>query len=286
MFLYNIYGKNVIINIKLPLLNNYIDVNKFDLEVIVEFGIVDGDIISIKEKNGQFLVKLGSLAYYCIDPINNVITCTASDFESFFSTFFNIPFSVYCLCQNEILYHACSLIYDGKIFCLTGNKGVGKSTITQILSFESGFEIYGDDTIRVDKYFVVNRAHNLIKHTTETVGALKLNTLDVKNITGKFYSLFDTSLSSGKISKIFHIVRTENKEFDLKQVKSDLIRNSIFMTNVVGISHMPYSLMSKSLKVKPEAEIDFYELFVPNDLNYIIENKEKIKCAFIKSFEN
>lgn len=285
MFCYDLYGKYVITNVKLPLLCNIVDSNKVDLTVHVDFDIVTGDTISIKEKAAQYIIELGSLATYYIDPTNNIITCKAQNFESFFSTFFNIPFSVYCLCKNEILYHACSLIYDNRVFCLTGNKGVGKSTIMQLLSSKNEFEIFSDDTIHINTDSLSNRAHNLVKHTPETVEALELKTLNVKNVAGKYYSSFDVSHSFLKINKIFHLVRTDNNEFDLRAINSNLIKNSVFRANIVGITHMPYSLVSKTMKIKPDPDIKFYELLIPNDLNFLISNSDKLKELVVNCFE-
>lgn len=285
MFCYNLYGKHVMTNVKLPLLCNIVDSNKVDLTVHVDFDIITNDTISIKEDGEQYVIELGSLANYYIDPKNDIITCKAQNFESFFSTFFNIPFSVYCLCKNEILYHACSLIYDNRVFCLTGNKGVGKSTVMQILSSMNEFKIFSDDTIHIDSNFISNRAHNLVKHTPETVVALKLKTLNIKNAAGKYYSSFDISHSFLKINKIFHLVRTDNNEFDLRAINSNLIKNSVFRANIVGITHMPYSLISKTMKIKPDPDIKFYELLIPNDLNFLINNSDKLKELVVNCFE-
>lgn len=272
-------------NIKLPLLHDEFDSNDFDLKVYVDFGNIIGDTLSIKEKDSRYMVELGSVATYCIDSVKDVIICKAQNFESFFSTFFNIPFSVYCLCKNEILYHACSLKYDNEIFCLTGNKGVGKSTLTEILSSNDKIQIFSDDTIHINGAFFANRAHNLVKQTPKTVKALNIKTLNVQNIAGKYYSSFDTSPSAAKIGKIFHLIRTEKKEFELKLVKSNLKKDSIFRANIVGISHMPYPLITKSLKVKPKSDVEFYELFIPNDLNCMIENREKLKNIIMNCYK-
>lgn len=87
MFLYNIYGKQVAINIELPLLqkNNKKD---YELKLYVDFEGVTGETISIKEQNSIFSVLLGSLAHYTIDSINDEIYCKAPNLESFFFDFF------------------------------------------------------------------------------------------------------------------------------------------------------------------------------------------------------
>lgn len=276
MFLYYIYGKRVAINIELPLFKKIVDCNNFDLKVKVDYREIAGETIIIKETDKGFTVLLGSLAHYFIDSSKNEIHCLTPNFESFFSTFFNIPFSVYCLCKNEILYHACSLLHKGEVLCLTGNKGVGKSTLTAILNSNENFCVFSDDTIHICEDLVVNRAHNLIKQTTETVNALGIATLNVQNIAGKHYSSFEIIDNIVKIGKIFHIVRSDELEFKIIPITSTIKRNSVFRTNIVGVAHMPYSLISKTLKIKPNAKIQFFELIIPNDLNYLIRNKDNL----------
>lgn len=276
MFLYNIYGKNVLMNVELPLLLKSNDTHTYDLKVYVDFEEVDGEEISIKETNGCFEIFIGSLAYYFIDPRNDEIYCKAKNLESFFSTFFNIPYSVYCLCNNEILYHASSLLYKDKLLCLTGEKGVGKSTLTAVLNMNRDFHTFGDDTIYIHDNLVANRAHNLVKQTTETVDALDITTLNIKNAAGKHYSSFEIVNGLATIGKIFHISRSNELKFEIKPILNELKKNSVFKSNIVGVDYMPYSLISKVLKVKTNEEIQFYDLVIPNDLNFLIRNKDDL----------
>lgn len=286
MFYYKIYGKSVAVNIELPLLTENYDFcsDKIDLEINVEFGEIKGDNIKIEEFDDNYKISLGSFSIYRIFPAQSKIMCVAKNFEAFFSTLFNIPFSVYFLHEGEFLYHACGLEYNNFAFCLTGNKGVGKSTITQILSLDNTFRIFADDTIYIDKNFCAYNAHNLLKQTASTTEILQLNTLNKKNAAGKYYLSFEKVFNSLEVSKIFHIIRTSDTQLNLKPVKSDLKKSSIFKTNIVGINYMPCSLMSKTLKFKAEKSIEFYDLYVPNDLNLLIKEKDKLKDIIIKSF--
>lgn len=281
MFLYYIYGKRVAINIELPLLKKIVDCSNFDLKVKVDYGEIAGETIIIKETNKVFSVLLGSLAHYFIDFSKDEIHCLTPNFESFFSTFFNIPFSVYCLSKGDVVYHACSLMYKGEVFCLTGNKGVGKSTLTSILNSSEEFSAFSDDTIHIGNDLHVSSAHNLIKQTTETVNALGLSTLNVQNIAGKHYSSFGAVKNAVKVGKIFHLVRSNKLEFKIRPITSEMKKDSIFRANIVGIAHMPYSLISKTMKIKPNAKIQFYELMIPNDLNFVIQNKNELIKMFL-----
>lgn len=285
MFCYNLYGKHVATNVRLPLLSDITEYGKIDLEVHVSFEAIAGDTISIKEADNCCMINLASLASYYVDSSKDIIICKARDFEAFFSTFFNIPFSVYCLCKNEVIYHACSLVYDDKVFCLAGNKGAGKSTVMQILTSSNDFGIFGDDTIHIDCNSMSDGAHNLIKHTLQTVEALKLKTLNIKNAAGKYYSSFDPYLVHAKISKIFHIVRYDGEAFNLEPINNTLIKNNIYKTNIVGIDYLPHSLMAKAIKVKPDSNIEFYKLNIPNDLDYLIRESEKLKELILRSFK-
>lgn len=281
MFLYYIYGKRVAINIELPLLQKIVDCDNFDLKVKVDYENIAGETIIIKETDEGFSVLLGSLAHYFIDSSKYEIHCLAPNFESFFSTFFNIPFSVYSLSKGDVVYHACSLLNKGEVFCLTGNKGVGKSTLTAILNSSEEFSVFSDDTIHIGYDLSVNSAHNLIKQTTETVNALGLSTLNVQNVAGKHYLSFDSVTDAVKIGKIFHLIRSNEPEFKIRPITSEIKKDSIFRAHIVGIAHMPYSLISKTMKIKPSAKIQFYELLIPNDLNFVLQNKNELIKMFL-----
>lgn len=276
MFLYNIYGKRVAINIELPLLQKSKGNNDYELKVYVDFVDINGETIIIEEQDRCFSVLLGSLAHYTIDSINNEIYCKTPNLESFFSTFFNIPLSVYCLCKDELLFHACSLLYDNEILCLTGNKGVGKSTLTAILNSNEKFCVFSDDTIHISEGVIANKAHNLIKQTVETIDALDISTLNIRNVAGKYYSYFNSLKASASIGKIFQLVRSNELKFRIRPIQNEIKKDSVYRTNIVGISHMPYSLINKALRLKPNIKIQFYELMIPNDLNFLIGNMNEL----------
>ena len=48
---------------------------------------------------------------------------------------------------------------------------------------------------------------------------------------------------------------------------------------------MPHSLMAKAIKVKPDSNIEFYKLNIPNDLDYLIRESEKLKELILRSFK-
>lgn len=283
MFYYKIYGKIVGVNLKLTLLKMMEECNACDLYVDVSYESLEGENVYIKGDAYKFDIRLGSLALYRIFPEKNMISCTAQNYESFFSTFFNIPFSVYFLSKNEVLFHACSVLYHHQILCLTGDKGVGKSTLMSLLDKLNGFEIFSDDTLHVDGSFFGDRAHNLAKQLPETIRALNIRPLNEKNIAGKAYTYFPCAVERARIGAIFHLNRTKEKGFRLQKITTDLNRNTIFRANIVGISYMPHQLILKSLRIHPKNDMDIYELYIPDDLRYVVANSERLKTMLLQT---
>ncbi|MBE6798266.1 MAG: hypothetical protein E7525_00575 [Ruminococcaceae bacterium] len=281
MFYYIIYGKTVASSVNMPLLNEIDKPFNVDLQIHVEYKTITDENIGIIEHDDHFEINLIHLAKYCVFPERQLITCVAKDFEAFFSTLFNIPFSVYFLCKDSLLYHACSLLHNGQIFCITGNKGAGKSTITELLGNMDDFAIFGDDTICIDRNSYGYSAHQLIKQTPETVSHLNLNTLEEKNAAGKSYIKFENHIPFAKINAVFHVSRSNEPEFKVQRVTNSLTLNSVFKANLVGVSHMPHSLIVKSLDLKAPLDLTFYRLIVPNDLKCLIEHKENLKTLLL-----
>ena len=87
MFYYNIYGKIVAVNLKLTLLKTLEKCEYYDLKVNVKYEPLDGNSVYIRGSTGRIDIKLGSLALYSISPERNIISCTAQNYEAFFSTF-------------------------------------------------------------------------------------------------------------------------------------------------------------------------------------------------------
>ena len=81
MFCYNLYGKHVATNVRLPLLSDITEYGKIDLEVQA----IAGDTISIKEEDNCCMINSASLASYYVYSSKDIIICKARDFEAFFS---------------------------------------------------------------------------------------------------------------------------------------------------------------------------------------------------------
>lgn len=275
-YYYYIYGEFVKINIQMPLLNEIVyPSNQRIINVDIKYGVAE-KINYIKRKKDYYIVSCASAALYKIYESESKIECVAIDFESFFSTFFNLPFSVYFLLRNEVLLHCCTMNTRDKAICFSGEKGIGKSTLTALLNNER-CHLFSDDTLHIKKDMSIHKAHNLIKFTTETLNSLKINfqVTDTENLMRKKYSIFPESKYVGNLSAVIQLVKGEN-DFFLKNIDGFLSVKNIFHKNIVGIHLFDKYLFAKMLELKFYENLQFYILTIPNNLKVLIPKKEKI----------
>lgn len=286
MYYYKIYGKTISSNVEMPLLNGISEFNTVDIQIMLEYENLYGNDIYINKKcHKEYEIKLGEFALYHINCNLNTIKCYAKNFSAFFSTLFNIPFSVYFLCKKEMLFHACSVLHKREVICLAGNKGVGKSTLMSLLSTTNKFQTFGDDTIFIDKNSIGHRAHNLSKLTKETVSALNVEHLGEQNIAGKFYKKFINNTENAPIKGIIQIVRFNETTPVLVKLNDRMKIRKNLIANIVGVSYMPYDLMAPLLRLESLPGVDFYELKVPDDLRCLRSCKEELVNIITKTME-
>lgn len=279
-YYYRIYGMIIVSNIEMPLLPQ-VPCSSEDgtVELIIEFGRIKNNGISIMSKSDDcILININNYANYTLYFRQNRITCLASDFEAFFSTLFNIPFSIFFILKGKILLHACGLSVSNKVFGLAGDKGVGKSTLSNLLNGEN-FRFFSDDTMLICSDNTVKRAHNLIKITDETISALELNDiLSVKNATGKSYRYIEEDVDDIKkiISCIMQIKRSEDNIVKIVKIDSILAKRQMLIHNIVGIDYFGKQMFKSLMSMDISINISYYSLYVPNSLDELINKKQEI----------
>jgi len=274
--LYNIYGIIVRANVALPLIKELEGGSIWELDLDIQYNKVtfEENIILINQSDNVFFVRLGNIAEYCIFVKQNKITCIAKNFESFFSTLFNIPFSVYFATRGDILLHACSMQYRNELICFSGEKGVGKSTLTKILNGVE-FLLYADDTLRITKDLRGYRAHSLIKLTLETVEEFNIKEItNVENITKKLYGMIESSDNVVRVASIISIKRT-NQTLKIINVSNDVIKKYIFFNNIVGVNYFSRTLLRIVLENFIN-NVKYFELTLPDDLQKLRLSREDI----------
>lgn len=265
IFYYKIYGMafetNVEINLLQKLNDKPIGTNpRIILKNQINF-LDDG--IKINKLNDKYILSISNTLSYTIDE--NEICCYTKDYQSFISTLFNIPFSIFFLLRGEFLLHASSIVYNKKLILFCAKKGVGKSTLVNMLNNKE-LMLFGDDTIRVTNSNVGYRAFNYSKLYYETSLDLGCITSSQTNLAGKHYIYFDCNLEQASIGKLCLLTRDEKTYIEPLNNHKDF-----FKKNIVGIEYMPVELLQKILTIENDS-CKAYLLHINNDYRkYLLE---------------
>lgn len=272
---YCVYGINMSSNIQI----DYVATceNKVNLRLNVDYNYNNPRIssISITELDESVNIDLNPFAHYRIDYKNNEITCSAQNYESFFSTFFNIPLSAYLILKGEILLHASSMSFADNLICFAGEKGVGKSTLINLLNGDQLMQ-YSDDTLRIDYRCNGYKGNNLSKLKDDSVEKLCVKDLTgYRNAVGKQYVKLSTDFSSHQVKALVCLCRTDSG-VELNRVSSEIAKRSIIFDNIVGLNYFTSSMVKKALKAVNNINIPVFTLKVPNNLHQLIMMKERL----------
>lgn len=278
-YYYDIYRKIVRSNVEIPMLSETSDNCSHDIMLIVEFqDSLIGNGIYVKRSNEKYIVSLGEFAQYTIDNNNNYILCLAKNRESLISTLFNIPFSVYFARNCEILFHACTVLHEKELICFTGNKGIGKSTVSALMNAQL-LSYYSDDTILLTSKINAYRAHNLAKFTEETALFLDIDYKTApKNLANKCYIYLQTKEEPFAIvSDIIQLHR--GNKLEIHEVKTDILKKQVFVNNIVGIKYFDKELLQCIYNTYDKGiykKIRIFKLIIPEDLKHLVDVKNDL----------
>lgn len=281
-YFYDIYGLIVKSNVRMPLLPRLQELTEWNIELTVNYCDIPKNerYYMLGCADGQFELNLGRLANYRIDTKQDRIQCDVTELESFFSTFFNIPFSIYFAAKGEILLHACSMKFGKGLICFAGDKGVGKSTLTWMLNCDT-LTLYSDDTLRITDENMGFRAHCLAKFTSDTVSRLAVNEIpNVRNAAGKHYSFIRSTHEGAPVKGVVLVKRTRNAA-TLERVNDRIIAKNIYFSNIVGSQYFNGTLIKNILKVSPTKLMSFI-LHVPDDIDDLDNCKMDIARMLIQ----
>ena len=275
-FYYNIYGLRTKCNVYMELLTQSTPHEKIDIEIVVNYETIPlSDKIKISKIKDNYEIVLCNHARYVVYPFQSKIECTAVTFEAFFSTLFNIPFSVYFMLRGEMLLHCCTMTHNNKLICFMGEKGVGKSTLTKLLNGDV-LKQYSDDTLRVACGGKAFRAHNLIKYTPETVAVTKNNNItNNRNLSGKVYAYILEQCVDIAISRTFVIKRSNIFYPRLSDISTKL-QPAVILDNIVGINYFDCDLLKLALNYVKTNRFYCSELSIPNNISDLVQSYDEI----------
>lgn len=290
-FFYNVYGYTIGINVDMPLLTP-IRSSEYDYLFNVEYvNSVENESIALKNDRGIVSISLGMYADIVIDNITKTVTYHAVDYESFFSTVFNIPFSVIHLLNNEFLIHSSSILYEEGVICFLGDKGTGKSTLVSIMSEKcESVDFFSDDTIRIDKDLRGYWAHNLLKLDNDILGDISQDRLtEHYNVSGKRYILYDSPREGKKVKALVFCERNSSiREHRIDEINGEVLRNAYLIKNIIGVRFLDSVFLGKALRETKNyfKRLRLFRLRLPNSMDYLLQNISVIKEDVIKTIQN
>lgn len=239
--------------------------------------------IRILESEQWLTIELLPFAIYQLDRHSNRVFCQAANYEAFYSTFFNLPFSVFLLKRGDLLLHASSLIHSQTdvLICLAGQKGVGKSTLVHLLCGEM-YQIYADDTLRISMDTHMGfRGNSLLKLTPETSASIqgRLQLTGHQNAVGKHYAAIPTDSRQRPIRAIVQLVRSPEASFSIRSVTAPLQRTQIICRHLTGIPFLTASMIQDAMRLVKKVEIPVAIMRIPNSLHQLEQQKPDILSA-------
>lgn len=283
MPVYCIYGLSVESNLDL----SYVDAGHpggCDMRLHVSFAEMPPvQPIRILESEQWLTIELFPFAVYRLSRHSNDVFCHAADYESFYSTFFNLPFSVFLVQRGDLLLHASSLVRSqtGELLAFAGQKGVGKSTLVHLLCGET-YQIYADDTLRIPMDTAMGfRGNSLLKMTSETSALIqgRLRLTGHQNAVGKDYAAIPTDSRQRPIRAIVQLARTPDASFSIRPVNTPLQRAQIICRHLTGIPFWTASMIQKVMQLVKSVEIPVYSMRIPDSLHRLAQQKPDILSA-------
>lgn len=229
-----------------------------DLEVSVggDIGYAPSQTAEISECDDFFLLSI------CGDPIYHIykdgkrIKAFTKDVTYVEDSIINLPAALYCFMCDRLLLHCSSIVINNGVYALVGNKGLGKTTLSLMLS--EHYRLLGDDTLMVCG---VNSAGNievvpsrtLSKLTAQTMSVFSENILEVsdfvlnsqKKLCRIQNSILDENVVRYQLNGFILLYRTKSDEIGLNIIRTQSTQRLLVMKNIVGIQYFPFAYRSK-----------------------------------------
>lgn len=190
--------------------------------------------------------------------------------------------------RKRLPFHASAILHRGNLYCISGNSGSGKTTVTSLL-MGKGYHIFSDDVLALNynqNVTTANASYPMLKLWGETLNQINLPEFSNKSFPIKtgmdkygffFHNSFDKS--SYCIKKIFIIKKCDTPQICLREIKgveafqilSRQIYRPILLQSLISktISFLMISNLAKECKIY---EIARPENCCPRETTQYIEN--------------
>lgn len=230
------------------------------------------------EEEPEYIVPFKEDIRYYVYPKKNEIYVETGDLNYLYSSFFNIPMSVFSLFKNKAIIHCNALEFNNELYCFSGNKAIGKTTLAMFLG--KYCSIFSDDCVAIDscsdrRVYGYRAAHTLklCKKTYDMVindGCYKEH---FDNISQKANILLpDMKYKKLPIKKMFFLVRGNDKGFICDKVESLITKKVLLIQSIVGKDYIPKRVIDifghTQLFSQTIDQVPFYILKIPSIEKY------------------
>ncbi len=256
----------------------------FEMLVECDRTLRDEDIVvslfvnkELKEEP-EYIVPFKEDIRYYLYPKKNEIYVETGDLNYLYSSFFNIPMSVFSLFKNKAIIHCNALEFNNELYCFSGNKAIGKTTLAMFL--RKYCSLFSDDCVAIDscsdgRVYGYRAAHTLklCKKTYDIVINDNCYEEHFDNISQKANILLpDMQYKKAPIRKMFFLVRGNDKEFVCDKVESLITKKVLLIQSIVGKDYIPKSVIDifgrTKLFSETIAQVPFYILKIPSVEEY------------------
>lgn len=267
--------------IMLYFLYNFILTTDICFEMLVECDRPlrdEDDVVSLfvnkeREEEPEYVVPFKEDIRYYLYIKKNEIYVETGDLNYLYSSFFNIPMSVFSLFKNKAIIHCNALEFNNELYCFSGNKAIGKTTLAMFL--EKYCSIFSDDCVAIDsvsgeRVYGYRAAHTLklCKNTYDLVVNDECYKEHLDNLSQKANILLpDMQYKTLPIRKMFFLVRGNSEEFVCDKVESPITKKVLLIQSIVGKDYIPKSVIDIFGRTKVFSEtisqVQFYILKIP-----------------------
>jgi hypothetical protein len=238
----------------------------------------------------------------CGDPVyhiyknNKLIKAFSRDIKYIEDSIINLPASVLCFTCNKLLLHCSSVLINNNAYAFIGNKGLGKTTFSILLS--EYYKLLSDDTLMVcgldnNGEIEVMPSQTLSKISPQTMENFKERISMTSNfkLNSKKYlcrianSVMDEDGVQYRLKGLILLNRTNNDKISANIIRMQSTRKLLILKNIVGIQYFPYeyrSIINNSSLSIALSNLKTFSLSIPNG----IHNLKHLKNEYIKFLDS
>lgn len=299
MYNYRVYGMNVESEIALPelLTSNYKEYEYVDVNI--SYGTMPKEIVEKIEKGQYFSFNkdktwflINCVAKYYIHSGNNIIVepfkdSNTQDVKAFL---LGSAFGMLLLQRKTIAIHGGTIVIDGNAIVITGEQGMGKSTLTSALR-EKGFSFMADDVSvigkRKDTKYVIHPGYPQQKLCRDAMEKMGYNVEAFERIDeGRDKYAIPVLKNFIKepmpMAAIFEITMADCSNVEIEEItgidKLKLLLNNIYRVEVTHYSGISPEYFKKCIDIAKV--VPFFKIKRPNDKFSVEEQISVIEKVF------